>query len=244
MQDDYYNSTTKKTIYKKRYKIILDEIESQFSVTLKDVDWIMTLHQGVEEIDLSYIVLNEINFNSELNKINSRQLIVLDTLMIYQSTMSIAKFFKSLSTKEELSKFEHYQISFYMQELRILENPSFFLTNKDDIHLTEIIYEKWDIAQQIKMAVNIALQSLTVFDFIANNREKNKTDYSALIMSYLSILLLYEPVTELIKYIFDIKKANMLDIVFTNDGRHRTTILQELSANIKVIVIATVVLKN
>ena len=73
MQDDYYNSTTKKTIYKKRYKIILDEIESQFSVTLKDVDWIMTLHQGVEEIDLSYIVLNEINFNSELNKINSRQ---------------------------------------------------------------------------------------------------------------------------------------------------------------------------
>ena len=164
MQEDYYNSSSTKTLYRKRYRSILDEIEKQFFLSIDEVDWIMTLNQGTETIDLSYIVLKDLNVNDKLNDFNIRQLIMLDTLMIYQSTMSIAKFFKSLSTKDELSKFEQYQISFYIQELKTLENPDFFLTNKDDIELTKLIYEKWNIEQQIKMTINIALQSLTVFE--------------------------------------------------------------------------------
>ncbi len=198
MKEDY-NSTDKNSVYFQKYKQLLSKINNYHNCELDDVDWVMTLCSSHLSIGDSHV-----SIESPLFEENQEFVSFIDACTIYQSVESIAAFFKNLSTKSKLTKFEQYQISYYMQEINILTSPNFFLTNSDEKALMCRFYDKWMIPNEISTVQAIANQAVNVFSFMSNYRRNNKTDYATILMSYLSLLLLYDGIGDLLTFILPI----------------------------------------
>lgn len=155
------------------------------------------------EIESSYYKTDFLTLKSVLEKdksvlVSKELALMIDPAMIYQSAMTIGNFMKSLSLKSEIDLYTGYQLSFYIQELRCLETPEYFLTNKEEILVTKRFYDKWKMSEQIRVSVSLGEQSIKIFDFICRNNELNKVDYTSLCMGYLSFVLLVEPLEEFV----------------------------------------------
>lgn len=196
---------SERNVYNRLYASILEKIADKFSSEIKDVDWIMPVLVGADTdaVHATYISLKNIDYlieNSE--SYHSLSMIALDAMIIFQSTTYIGSFFKSLPIKGQLTKYEQYQISFYVQGLKILENPSFFLTNVQEINLMKEYYQKWDLEVQIKTALEISANSIQLFEFLSRNTKDIKNQIANLLMSFLSLVLLYEPISDLVVFLF------------------------------------------
>lgn len=109
-----------------------------------------------------------------------------------------------------MSKYECYQVSFYVQELKILEKPEFYLTNQNEEHLIEEIYKVWKLDTQISMALSISSETIRLFSFLSNNSKDIRSQITSLLMSFLSFILMYESIGNLISFIFPESKTNTI----------------------------------
>lgn len=205
-----------RTMYSRLYASIVEQIDIKFSKQLEDVDWIMPVLVGADDdmVGTTSISLKSIDYLIEKSSLyDSRCVLALDAMFIYQSITYIGSFFKSLPIKTQLTKYEQYQISFYVQGLKILEHPSFFLTNFQEITLMKKYYQQWELETQIKTTLEISTNSIQLFEFLSRNTKDIKNQIASLLMSFLSLILLYEPISDLIFFLFPHFEGNLISIV-------------------------------
>lgn len=199
MFEDYRDT---EEIYKEVYKNLLLKIKNQFKINIIDTEWVMILSKGEQLIgsDLSRVENIEFNFNEITNNVEIRSLI--DCAIIYQSAMSIGRFFRTLSIEQNLNKFQNYQLSFYLQELMVLISPNYFLTNEKEIEMFKEIYKEWELDEQIRASVEIGRQLIVIYDFASKQNSNNISGFSNLLMGYIGIVVLYEPLVGLIQLLY------------------------------------------
>lgn len=199
MFEDYYDT---EDIYKEVYKNLLLEIKNQFNINIIDTEWLMILSEGEQLISNNLIIVNntEFNFNEITNNIEMVSLI--DCAIIYQSAMSIGRFFRTLSIEQNLNKFQNYQLSFYLQELMVLISPKYFLTNEKEIEMFTKIYKEWKLDEQIRSSVEIGRQLIVIYDFAGKQNSNNLSDFSNLLMGYIGVVILYDPLIGLIQLLY------------------------------------------
>lgn len=195
MLEDY--NQTSESIYCSKYEKLIDVINKKYNLNIKDVDWIMTLCNGERKTDTSHMIIDEPIFEENVSYVA-----FLDSAMIYQSIQSIAAFFRTITTKKKLSRYEQYKISFYMQEMKLIQSPSLYLTNSQEEIYVEEIYQVWKIPEQINVVLDTANQAINIFSFLANYKKNNEMNYSGLFMSYISALLLYEGIGALLTFLW------------------------------------------
>lgn len=213
MWNDY---RCERTIYNRLYASIVKQIDNRFSKQLEDVDWVMPILVGADEdtVGTTSISLKSIDYLIEKSSLyDSQSVLALDAMFIYQSITYIGSFFKSLPIKTQLTKYEQYQISFYVQGLKILEHPSFFLTNVQEITLMKQYYLQWELETQIKTTLEISANSIQLFEFLSRNTKDIKNQIASLLMSFLSLILLYEPISDLISFLFPHFESSLISIV-------------------------------
>lgn len=185
------------SVYYDRYNALIPALNERFELNIKDVDWIMTLCSGKREIDSSHMSLGDALFEENVEFVT-----FLDSAMTYQSVQAIGAFFKSITLHEKLTRYEQYKISYYMQEMKLLQSPVLYLTNSQEKACTEEIYKEWEISEQIELVLDIANQAINIFSFISDYKKSNEINYSAIFMSYISTLLLYESIGKLLEFLW------------------------------------------
>lgn len=211
MWNDY---KIEKQLYNDLYKKIIGKISNRFSNKIDDVDWIMPILIGEDIVNPDSISLSDINFIiKKSDEYNSKCVQALDAMFIYQSTARIGSFFKSITIKQQLTKFEQYQLSFYIQELKILEKPSYYLTNQQEIEIMKEYYSKWDLETQIKTALEISANTIELFEFLSHNTKDTRNQISTLLMSFLTLILMYDPIGELITFLFPEFQGDAISII-------------------------------
>lgn len=175
-------------IYCLLYDEIINNINKIFNLSLKDVDWVMLTKQG--ELDIKNDIVT-LDFN---NKVQLHALI--DCSLISEFVTNVGIFFKNLSLKESISRFEQYQISTYVHTLTAISSPSFFLTNAKEIEIYKSYYDKWDLYENIEIITKIADKNIEMFKFLSDFKDKNSKSLLNLLLSYISISLSYDSVIE------------------------------------------------
>lgn len=188
-----YNSEAENSIYQKSYDELLDNIKKKYNVSNIEVSWVMPLISG-----------NTNDFRSSLIEISSRvdeesleYVTVIDCSMIYQAINVMSNFYKNLSTKEELDRFEQYQLSFYVQMINILKNPAYYLTNSKEIELYEKLYKEWELTEQINVVSELSEKTIQLFSFLATYKKKNKINLVEFFLPYISFVLSYNSIIEI-----------------------------------------------
>ena len=191
-----YNSSSAESVYCQKYSRLISIINAHYKTNLQDIDWVMTLCSNNFIVGDSHVSITMPLFEE-----NCEFVACIDSSIIYQSIQCMGAFFKQLSTKKKLTRYEQHKMSHYIQEMNILSSPNVFLTNAQEKEITQIFYDKWHIDQEIKITQTIADQAVNIFSFVSNYRKNNEPNYSALLMSYLSLLLLYESIGDLFAFL-------------------------------------------
>ncbi|MBE6959625.1 MAG: hypothetical protein E7448_02745 [Ruminococcaceae bacterium] len=197
-----YNSSSAESIYSKRYSSLVSIINNYYKTNLQDIDWVTTLCS-----DNFFVGDSHVSIAMPLLEENCEFVACIDSSIIYQSVLRIGSFFKQLSTKKSLTKYEQHKISYFIQEMNILSSPNVFLTNSREKEITQVFYDAWHIEQEIHIIQTIANQAVSIFSFVSNYRKNNEPNYSAMLMSYLSFLLLYDSIGNLFTFLVPIDSA-------------------------------------
>lgn len=197
MKEDY-NSESEDSIYRKCYLEILKSINNKFHVSMDDVSWIMPLvTQDVIQIGESCI-----HIESEVDAEKLDYVTMIDCAMIYQSIYNMSVYFRSLSSKEDLDRFEQYQLSFYIQTINLIKNPVYFLTNSEEIKLYEEFYKNWKLTEQIDVVSELAEKTIELFSFLATYKKKNKVNVVEFFIPYISLVLSYNSIMETVVFLY------------------------------------------
>ena len=197
-----YNDDSNSSVYLQKYTKIVEIISRIYKKKIIDIDWVMTLSCGKFHVGDSHV-----SISMPLMEENCEFVACIDASIIYQSVQCIGRFFKNLSAKDKLTRFEQYKVSYYTQEMNILSSPNVFLTNALEKEITQEFYDKWHISEEISIIQSIANQAVNIFSFVSNYRKNNEANYSTLFMSYLSLLLLYEGIGNLLTFIIPINSV-------------------------------------
>ena len=192
MLQDYEYEEGENT-YQKCYENLLVSIEKKFQVAVEDVSWIMPLIVG----DTVRFNSSHLEIKSPVGEESVDYVAVIDCAMIYQAINDIAAFFRGLSAKEDLDRFEQYQLSYYVQTINIIKNPAYYLVNSKEIKMYEELYQAWELKEQIAVVSELSEKTIELFSFLATYKKKNKIHIVEFFVPYISFVLSYNSIIEI-----------------------------------------------
>lgn len=202
-----YNFENK--IYDILYLAIIKNINEKFKLSIEDVDWVMLAKQGALNITNDFIILD---FEDKV-----QLYALIDCSLISEFITNAGKFFKNISLKESLTRFEQYQILTYTHTIASISFPSYFLTNSKEIDIYNKYYDAWNLHENIEIINKVADKSIAMFKFLSGYKDENRKSLINLLVSYISISLSYDPVIEFfVKFLHldEVKVKYYTDILF------------------------------
>lgn len=207
MQKDY-DSDAENSIYQSCYNELLENIKKKYNAVKVDVSWIMPfIAKGTLQISSSFVEVA-----SGVDEETLEYVALIDCSMIYQVINVMSNFYKNLSTKEELDRFEQYQLSFFVQTINLLKNPAYYLTNSKEIELYEKLYQEWELTDQINIVSELSEKTMQLFSFLATYKKKNKINLVEFFLPYISFVLSYNSIIE-ITIFFVPQLSDVIEIV-------------------------------
>ncbi|MDY4787869.1 MAG: hypothetical protein SO253_00960 [Bacilli bacterium] len=113
----------------------------------------------------------------------------LDMCVIYESTDCVKTFFDSFRAKSNLTKYELFQLGFYLEGLNAIKDPSLYYVNKNEIELANEFYDLWKITNTCESLINTITSTIDVFSFTFQYQTNKKEKLSSKMFAIFTIIL-------------------------------------------------------
>ncbi len=196
MYADYY-SAEPNTAYLACYHKVLEILNKRYGGNdIKDLDWVMPILEGTFDIQENVCTIPRIGEDCK------EYVTLIDNSVIYTSVRHISGFVHEICNKKKLSKYQRWQLAYYQMAVQSVEAPTVFLTNKEEIEMSELLYERWQIGDNIRAVIDNMNQVVALFSFLSNCEEQDENDLFSSFLTFFGIIVGLEAIYNLLVALF------------------------------------------